>query len=102
MLFDWFVCIPISTGTIKVPFPFWCPTSLETPTGVLKFPLPESDVDFNFMNSAGLSYEVDEVRKCILSGKKESSRMPLSESERIMDLMDEVRRQVGVVYPQDL
>jgi dihydrodiol dehydrogenase / D-xylose 1-dehydrogenase (NADP) len=90
-------------GTIKVPFPFWCPTSLETPTrGLLEFPLPKSDVEFNFVNSVGLSYEAEEVRKCLQSGKKESSRMPLAESERVMEIMDEVRRQLGVVFPQDL
>ena len=36
-----------------------------------------------------------------LSGLKESSRMPLADSALLTEIMDEARRQVGVVFNQD-
>jgi hypothetical protein len=38
----------------------------------------------------------------IAAGKLEDDTMPLAETLRILDLMDEVRRQTGMTYPQDL
>ena len=54
-------------GTIKVPN-FWCPTTIELPTGKINVSLPETNGEFNFINSVGLSYEAEEVRNCILAG----------------------------------
>lgn len=54
-------------GMIKVPH-FWCPTVVELPSGTINIPLPEAKHKFNFINSAGLRYEADEVRSCILKG----------------------------------
>lgn len=36
-----------------------------------------------------------------LAGVKESAKMSLSDSELLMEVLDEARRQVGVVYEQD-
>jgi len=36
-----------------------------------------------------------------LTGLKESSKMSLTDSELLIEIMDEARRQVGVVYQQD-
>ncbi len=50
---------------------FVCPTSLITPTETLHFPLPKAlpgANKFNYPNSEGLSYEAQEVRKCIKNG----------------------------------
>lgn len=46
----------------------WCATSIETPTGTLDFPLPDTILPCNFENSSGLKYEADEVRKCLKEG----------------------------------
>lgn len=54
-------------GIIKIP-QFWCPTKVELPNETVEFPLPKNNEKFNFLNSAGLRYEADEVRKCILKG----------------------------------
>eukprot|EP00118_Oscarella_pearsei_P016702 m.161271 g.161271 ORF g.161271 m.161271 type:complete len:340 (+) comp38812_c3_seq7:19-1038(+) len=90
-------------GSIKLPYPFWCATKVETPSGLKEFPLPVATGEdyYNFTNSSGLRYEAEEVRKCLLAGKKESDSLSLAKTESIALLMDEVRRQVGVVYPQD-
>ncbi len=49
--------------------------------------------------STGYGYEALEVMNCINSGKTESSIMPLSESQKIMQLMDTIRDQWGLKYP---
>ena len=94
--------MPVFLGSLKLPYPFWSATKVETPTGVKEFPLPTLEgEEYCFTNSAGLRYEAEDVRKCLLAGKKESDIYPLAKTELIATLMDEVRRQVGVVYAQD-
>lgn len=85
-------------GTLRLPFPFWCPSNLVTPTGTLEFPLPKCSKPMNFTNSEGLSYEANEIRACLLKGKKESDEMTLTHSQIVADIMDEVMSQLGVVY----
>ena len=36
-----------------------------------------------------------------ISGAKEAAEIPHSQSEMILTIMDEVRRQIGVVFPED-
>jgi len=89
-------------GSIKVPMRFWCPTELETVSkGKLTFELPKTERSFNYANSVGLLYEGDEVRKCLKEGLTESPLMPLDETVVIAEIMEDIRKQVGVVYPQD-
>ncbi|KAG7463951.1 hypothetical protein MATL_G00182060 [Megalops atlanticus] len=90
-----------SKGTIRVPTNMWCPTSLVVNGKEKQYPLPEPGQQLNFLHSTGLSYEAEEVRKCLLKGLRESSQMPLSDSALLAEIMDEARRQVGVVYSQD-
>jgi hypothetical protein len=47
----------------------------------------------------GFSYEAAEFARCLVAGERESSLMPHAATLRVMETMDEVRRQVGVVYP---
>jgi len=47
----------------------------------------------------GLEFEAAEVARCISEGKLESERITRAQSLAIMEAMDEIRRQVGVVYP---
>ena len=49
-----------------------------------------------------LNYEAEEVMRCLNKGLKESPYMPLNESIEIMEIMDEIRRQWGLVYSNDL
>lgn len=50
---------------------------------------------------SGYEYEVNECIAAIRAGKKESGSMPLSDSIRVMEVMDELRRQWGLVYPKE-
>lgn len=47
----------------------------------------------------GMFWEADECARCLRDGKKQSDSMPWSESLLIMQTMDEVLRDGGVVYP---
>ncbi|XP_067875948.1 trans-1,2-dihydrobenzene-1,2-diol dehydrogenase-like isoform X1 [Heterodontus francisci] len=88
-------------GIITIPGCMWCPTSLVVNGKAQEFPLPAPSQPLNFTNSTGLRYEAEEVRQCLQKGLKECPELPLAESELIMSILDEARRQLGVVYDQD-
>lgn len=88
-------------GSIKVLGPMHCPTTLIVNDKETEYPLPEPCLPMNFTNSTGLCYEAEEVRQCLLKGLKESPLMPLAESVLLTEVMDEIRKQVGVVFSQD-
>ena len=91
-----------TNGKMTLKFPFWCTDTLELKDGSeAKFPLPEGKFDFNFGNSAGLAYEAMHVRQCLIDGLKESPVLPHSESLLIAELMENIRKQLGVEYEQD-
>ena len=50
----------------------------------------------------GFNYEADETARCIKDGKLESETLGWEESIVIMRVMDEVRKQNGLVYPDKL
>ncbi|XP_075907697.1 trans-1,2-dihydrobenzene-1,2-diol dehydrogenase-like [Nelusetta ayraudi] len=88
-------------GSLKIVGPMHCPTRLVLNDKETEHPLPEPSLPLNFTNSTGLRYEADEVRRCLLKGLKESPRMPLADSLLLTEIMDEIRKQVGVVFSQD-
>ncbi|CAL8142793.1 unnamed protein product [Orchesella dallaii] len=88
-------------GFLKLPKTFWCPTTLVTPAGTEEFELPKLKKSVHYGNSEGLAYEAEEVRRCINEGLLESPLMPLDESLLIAEIMESIRKQLGVVYPQD-
>lgn len=47
----------------------------------------------------GLHFEAAEVARCVSEGRQESPRLPLAETVRVMEIMDEVRRQLAMTYP---
>ncbi|KAK9349908.1 hypothetical protein V1523DRAFT_132987 [Lipomyces doorenjongii] len=49
----------------------------------------------------GFYYEADAIALDIARGQKESDTMPLAETLRIMQILDEVRKQGGAKFPQD-
>ncbi|KAJ5693303.1 hypothetical protein N7462_002726 [Penicillium macrosclerotiorum] len=48
----------------------------------------------------GMYWEADEVARCLRDGKLESEGMLWEESIAIMEVMDEVRKQGGLTYPE--
>jgi predicted dehydrogenase len=47
----------------------------------------------------GFRYEAAEVARALAEGRTETWSMPWEATRRVMGVLDEVRRQVGVVYP---
>ena len=47
----------------------------------------------------GLSFETQEVIDLLLQNKKESPKMPLNKSLQLMQIMDEIRKQINLKYP---
>ncbi|KZF20697.1 NADP:D-xylose dehydrogenase [Xylona heveae TC161] len=58
----------------------------------VRFPVPGG--------GKGMFYEADECARCLRDGRKESESIGWMESIAIMETMDEVRRQNGLVYPE--
>lgn len=50
----------------------------------------------------GYSYEAEEVMRCLQDGKSESKRLPLKFSVDLIQLLDDIRKEAGIRYPQDL
>ena len=50
---------------------------------------------------SGYEYEFRECIAAIEAGKRESTSMPMDETVRMMEIMDSLRHQWGMVYPQE-
>jgi predicted dehydrogenase len=59
-------------------------------------PLDKDREDWGF----GMYWEADEVARCLRDGKKESETLTWKESVIIMEIMDEARKQGGLVYSE--
>jgi predicted dehydrogenase len=57
------------------------------------------ELTFTQGTELGWQYQVAEVARCVRSGATESEVMPHSATLEVMDVLDEARRQLGVVYP---
>jgi len=57
---------------------------------------------YNFVGSQGFVYEATAVQEAIGKGLLEHPEMPLSETLAIAKMFDDVRRQIGLVYPWDV
>lgn len=49
----------------------------------------------------GFEYQIREVESCIKEGKLASDRMSLEETIAIMGVLDRIREEIGLVYPND-
>jgi dihydrodiol dehydrogenase / D-xylose 1-dehydrogenase (NADP) len=100
-----------SKGFIKIMGSFHHPSTLSvtlklegghTETTQYNFPFPsEKKVDdgWNFSGSIGFVYEATAVQNDILAKKKMSSVYPPKSSLIINGILEEVRKQIGLVYP---
>jgi hypothetical protein len=50
----------------------------------------------------GYGYQVREVHDCLRAGKLESDIVPLADTLEIMTLLDEMRAQWGLAYPEEV
>lgn len=78
-------------GSIELPAFHHMPTSLTVVTTAGR-----EKVDCPFEGD-GLRFEIAEVHRCLAEGLTESPTMPLDESVSMMETLDEIRRQLGIV-----
>jgi predicted dehydrogenase len=83
-------------GMIRIPSRWWQPSSLEIHTG-------DNDIEtWSYpVKAAGYEYEIAEVARRVANGEKFSPNMTPEDSVAIMGVLDEIRRQTGVVFPGD-
>ncbi|OQV20497.1 Trans-1,2-dihydrobenzene-1,2-diol dehydrogenase [Hypsibius exemplaris] len=92
-----------SSATIKMPDTFARPTAVQLTnsanTTIENYPLPTVLDHRTFIaNAAGMIYEAQEVRRCILAGLLESPLLTHKDSLTILAIQDEVLKQIGVSY----
>lgn len=91
-----------TTGMIRIPR-FWCADSAALYAGSPtdgEFDAPAEVFSPAWVEN-GYQYEAAEVMERVTAGEKESSIMPLSETLSIMQTMDAIRKDWGLVYPQE-
>ncbi|KAA8643869.1 Gfo/Idh/MocA family protein [Aspergillus tanneri] len=50
----------------------------------------------------GLCFEADEAARCIREGRLQSAEMPWAESLVVMEIMDAVRKEMGLSFPDEI
>lgn len=83
-------------GYIVVAPPFWGATRAT----LVQYGGGEEFFDGSFEGN-GLQFEASETMRCIRQGLTESPIMPLDESIGLMEVMDQLRRRWGLIYPND-
>lgn len=85
-----------SKGTIKVPA-FYAAKEFQ----ICEYKTKKEEWQRFPYEGLGYQFEINEVMKCVEEGREQSKIMPLEESLGYMHIMDELRKEWGVVYPQD-
>jgi predicted dehydrogenase len=57
------------------------------------------EYSFDLEGCRGYRFEIEEVMRCVQAGKKESDILPLSFSRDLMQLLDDVRKEIVLEYP---
>ncbi|MEN8791843.1 MAG: Gfo/Idh/MocA family protein [Lentimonas sp.] len=83
-------------GYIRVP-KFWMTEGLE----IHRTGAEPEIISLPFRNNEGFQYEIAHAMQCIREGKLESDVHPLSKTLSIMQVMDTLREQWGLVYPEE-
>lgn len=91
-------------GHIQIFGPAFCPEKYRVvPCSESGDPATIQDVHMPIPGGArGMFWEADEVARCLRDGKLESETLPWDESITIMEVMDKVREQGGLTYPESI
>jgi predicted dehydrogenase len=90
---QWAASVIGTTGRIVIPAGFFNTTGFTLVRGgtTEQITLPR--------RGNGMGYEAEEVMACLAAGRTESELVPLRTTLEVMRLLDDVRAQIGVVYP---
>ncbi|MFK7918421.1 MAG: Gfo/Idh/MocA family protein [Ilumatobacter sp.] len=83
-----------TAGSIVVHAPFWFPSSFTITAG--------GDSETVEVPNRGLAHEAEHTMECIRAGRTESDIQTFAATLANMELMDEIRRQIGVFYPSEV
>ncbi|XP_023173427.2 trans-1,2-dihydrobenzene-1,2-diol dehydrogenase [Drosophila hydei] len=75
---------------------FWSPTLLFFNNREVEFKLPTTECKTYFDSRVGMCYEIEEARKCILNGRTESKLFNHSESQLMVNLIDQITDMMAV------
>jgi predicted dehydrogenase len=81
-------------GRIDVDAPFWFPSGFTVR-------LTGEDPVHVEMPNQGLAHEAAHAMERIRAGHRESDVIPLATTVSTMELLDDIRSQLGVVYPEE-
>jgi predicted dehydrogenase len=81
-------------GRIEVDAPFWCTSGFT----ILRIGHDPERIE---VPSDGLAHEAAHMMSRIDSGHRESDVIDLASTLRTMEMLDDVRAQIGVVYPEE-
>jgi predicted dehydrogenase len=59
------------------------------------------EIELPFDNQAGFQFEIDAASESYKKGRTENEIMPLSDTIQLMETIDEIKRQLGLVYAND-
>ena len=84
-----------SEGVVSIPALMHCPNSLTVMSagGV-------EEIDASYEGN-GLRFEIEEVHRCLAEGGTESPTMKLDETIALASILDDIRAQIGLVFPGD-
>ena len=92
----WEAVIMGTDGMIHIPADWWKPQRFTLKVN------GKADEAFDLpFTGNGYNYEAMEVGRCLRAGNTESPIMTLDESRSIMQVMDRIRAQWGLVYPTE-
>jgi predicted dehydrogenase len=80
-------------GRATIDAPFWFPTSFTITV--------DGDSETVDTPNRGLAHEAEHTMECIRAGRTESDIQTWAATLSNMELMDEIRRQIGVFYPSE-
>ena len=84
-------------GYIKIPPIFWQPDRI-----LVKTKEKEEEEELHFQRIGnGYNYEAEEVMECLRNGLTESTTLPLYMTLGMMETLDVIREQIGLVYPME-
>jgi predicted dehydrogenase len=83
-------------GRIVIHEPFWCATSITLSVD------DQEDMHINLpLRKNGYEYEAEAAMDCLRAGQLECDIMPHEESLQIMQTLDKIRAQFGLIYPTE-
>jgi len=85
-------------GVLYIPSNSWCPSELVLPNGE-EVSIPILPNEKGYHRSVGLKYQAEAVRLALEQGLTEHPLMTHEQSLLIMNIMDEVRRQLKYDFP---